>query len=204
MHVWNDIAHGKYTADEIRWRIPSEITDFPEGADNLMFISNHDENSWNGSEIERLGPGLEAFAVLIFTLPGMPLLYSGMEAGNIRRLSFFDKDCIEWKEDKIALLYSKLSHLRMQNKALWSLQPKTDFKLLSTDKDDKVFCFMRESSGDKVIVIVNLSYDHVDFQLTGHGYQGNFKDLLLGIPLRIGDNPCLSIEPWGYKVWIGN
>ncbi len=203
MHVWDDIAKGKYTADEIRWRVPSEITDFPEGADNMLFISNHDENSWNGSEIERLNFGLEAFAVLIFTLPGMPLIYSGMEAGNYRRLEFFDKDCIEWKQDKMAALYTKLAHLRMHNPALWSLQPKTDFQILTTDRDDKILFFKRESSGNKVLVVVNLSEEHLDFQLTGLGFQGNYTDVIHEIAVILGDTPCLSLEPWGYKVWQG-
>ena len=203
MHVWDDIAKGKYTADEIRWRLPSEITDFPEGADNMLFISNHDENSWNGSEIERLNFGLEAFAVLIFTLPGMPLIYSGMEAGNYRRLEFFDKDCIEWKQDKMAALYTKLAHLRMHNPALWSLQPKTDFQILTTDRDDKILFFKRESSGNKVLVVVNLSEEHLDFQLTGLGFQGNYTDVIHEIAVILGDTPCLSLEPWGYKVWQG-
>jgi glycosidase len=201
MHVWNDIAHGKYTADEIRWRIPSEITDFPAGSDNLMIISNHDENSWNGSESERLGSALEALAVLIFTLPGMPLLYSGMEAGNTRRLSFFDKDCIEWQPDKIAVLYTKLAHLRIRNHAMWSLQPKSDFQLLTTDRDDKIFCFKRESSADKVLVALNLSAEPVNFRFTGSGYQGKYMDILNEILVIIGDTPCFTLEPWGYKVW---
>ena len=201
MHVWNDIAHGKYSADEIRWRIPSEITEFPEGADNLMFISNHDENSWNGSEIERLGPALEALAVLIFTIPGMPMLYSGMEAGNNRRLSFFDKDCIDWNPDKIANLYTKLAHLRMRNLAMWSLQPKGDFQLLTTDHDDKILCFKRESGLDKIMVVLNLSAERVDFSLTGEGYQGSYKDVISEMHVVMGDSPCFSLEAWGYRVF---
>jgi len=203
MHVWNDIAKGKYNADEIRWRIPSEITDFPEGADNLLFISNHDENSWNGSEIERLHFALEAFAVLIFTLPGMPLIYSGMEAGNPRRLRFFDKDCIEWKQDKMAVLYSKLAHLRMMNPALWSLQPKLGFKLLTTDRDDKVLGFIRESNACRVLVVLNLSPVHVDFHLTGSGFQGKYKEVFTEMQVILGDTPCFSLGAWGYRVWEG-
>lgn len=203
MHVWNDIAKGKYTADEIRWRIPSEISDFPVGCDNLMFISNHDENSWNGSEIERLNFALEAFAVLIFTLPGMPLIYSGMEAGNYRRLMFFDKDCIDWKQDKMAVLYSKLAHLRMQNPALWSLQHKTDFKLINSDRNDKILSFIRQSSGSKVLVVLNLSEEHIDFRFTGEGFQGKYKDVITELQVIMGDTPCFSLEAWGYSVWEG-
>jgi len=202
MHVWNDIAAGKYTADEIRWRIPSEITDFPAGADNLMFISNHDENSWNGSEIERLHFALEAFAVLIFTLPGMPLIYSGMEAGNYRRLSFFDKDCIEWKDDKMALLYRKLAQLRMHNPALRSLQPKSDFRLLSTTRDEQVFGFTRQSDGKGIVVMLNLSKVNVDFSLAGDGYQGAYTDLKSGMKITLGEAPCFSLPAWGYMVLV--
>ena len=202
MHVWNDIAAGKCTADEIRWRIPSEITDFPAGADNLMFISNHDENSWNGSEIERLHFALEAFAVLIFTLPGMPLIYSGMEAGNYRRLSFFDKDCIEWKEDKMALLYRKLAHLRMNNPALRSLQPKSDFRLLTTTRDEQVFGFSRNSDGKGIVVLLNLSPGNVDFSLAGDGYQGNYTDLKSSMKITLGKTPCFSLPAWGYMVLV--
>ena len=202
MHVWNDIAAGKYTADEIRWRIPSEITDFPAGADNLMFISNHDENSWNGSEIERLHFALEAFAVLIFTLPGMPLIYSGMEAGNYRRLSFFDKDCIEWKDDKMALLYRKLAQLRMHNPALRSLQPKSDFRLLSTTRDEQVFGFTRQSDGKGIVVMLNLSKVNVEFSLAGDGYQGAYTDLKSGMKITLGETPCFSLPAWGYMVLV--
>lgn len=202
MHVWNDIAAGKYTADEIRWRIPSEITDFPAGSDNLMFISNHDENSWNGSEIERLHFALEAFAVLIFTLPGMPLIYSGMEAGNYRRLSFFDKDCIEWKEDKMALLYKKLAHLRMQHPALKSLQPTSDFRLLTTTRDGQIFSFRRHSEGKGIVVLLNLSSVNEAFSLTGDGYQGTYTDLKSGMKITLGEAPCFSLPAWGYMVLV--
>ena len=201
MHVWNDIANGKYSADEIRLRIPSEISDFPDGSDNLMFISNHDENSWNGSEIERLNFALEAFAVLIFTLPGMPLIYSGMEAGNYRRLEFFDKDCIDWKQDKMAVLYAKLAHLRMNNPALWSLQPKSGFQLITSDRDDKILSFTRESSGNKVLVVINLSAEQIDFRFMGSGFQGKYKDVITDMQVLMGDTPCFSLEAWDYRLW---
>jgi cyclomaltodextrinase / maltogenic alpha-amylase / neopullulanase len=201
-HVFNDIAQSKYTAEEIRWRIPSEITEFPAGADNLLFISNHDENSWNGSEFERLGYALEAFAVLIFTLPGMPLIYSGMEAGNYRRLNFFDKDCIEWKADKMADLYSKLAHLRNDAPALYSPRPNGSLVLIPTDKDDRIFAFKRELNGKKVLVVINLSGDQVNFSLQGSGYEGRYLDVINHLmPVTLWSTPCFSLKAWDYYVW---
>jgi len=203
-HVFNDIAQGKYTADEIRWRIPSEITGFPDGGENLLFISNHDENSWNGSEIERLNFALEAFAVLMFTLPGMPLIYSGMEAGNYRRLEFFEKDYIDWKPDKMASLYSRLAHLRMHNPALWSPRPNGKLKLLKTDMDSNVLAFTRDHEDNKVLVIINLSAQVSNFHLLDSGYEGLYLDAINQlIPVTLGSNPCFSLPAWGYSVFLG-
>lgn len=59
----------------------------------MQFITNHDENSWQGTEYEHLGAaGIEAFSVLYYTVPGMPLIYSGQESAFNRRLKFFEKD----------------------------------------------------------------------------------------------------------------
>lgn len=57
---------------------------YPTGAIPMNFITNHDENSWNGSEYRRLGAAVPAMAALTFTLPGIPLIYSGQEVGNTR------------------------------------------------------------------------------------------------------------------------
>ena len=64
----------------------------------MNFTTNHDENSWNGTVHERYGEGYKIFAVLMATVPGMPLVYSGQEAGLDKRLEFFEKDAINWKE----------------------------------------------------------------------------------------------------------
>lgn len=203
-HVFNDVAQGKYSAREIRRRIPFEITDFPHGADNLLFISNHDENSWNGSEIERLGLALEAFAVLIFTLPGMPLVYSGMEAGNYRRLAFFEKDRIEWKEDKMAVLYTILAQLRNQSPALWSQRPNGKLVLFQTDHEDQILAFRREQGASSVVVILNLSAQVVNFTLQGSGYEGKYIDVInQHMPVTFGIHPCFSMQGWGYYVLQG-
>ncbi|MCD8193327.1 MAG: alpha-amylase, partial [Tannerellaceae bacterium] len=49
---------------------------YPQDSYVMNFITNHDENSWDGSEFTRLGDGVKAFAVLTYTIPGMPLIYT--------------------------------------------------------------------------------------------------------------------------------
>jgi len=63
----------------------------------MNFITNHDENSWNGTIDERLGESWRAMAVLSYALRGLPLIYGGQEVGLNHRLSFFGKDEIDWK-----------------------------------------------------------------------------------------------------------
>lgn len=43
---------------------------------------------------------------------GMPLIYSGQEAGNDRRLEFFERDPIVWREHPLGELYRKLFALK--------------------------------------------------------------------------------------------
>jgi len=61
---------------------------YPGGAAKLFFTANHDENSWNGTEYEKYGNLAKAFAVLTFTWKGVPLIYSGQELPNNKRLRF--------------------------------------------------------------------------------------------------------------------
>ena len=49
---------------------------------------------------------------------GMPLVYNGQEAGNTKRLEFFEKDPIVWKEHPNGELYRKLFALKKRNTAL--------------------------------------------------------------------------------------
>ena len=103
----------------------------------------------------------------------------------------------------MAVLYSKLAHLRISNPALWSLQPKSDFQLIASDRDDKILSFTRQSSGSKVLVVLNLSAEQIDFRFTGIGFQGKYWDIFSGMHITMGDTPCFSLGAWGYRVWEG-
>ncbi len=70
---------------------------YPQDIMRMTFVSNHDKNAWDGTEFEQFGPGLNAAIVLSCVGEGMPLIYNGQEAGNSKRLKFFEKDPIVWK-----------------------------------------------------------------------------------------------------------
>ena len=101
-HVFNKLYSGEVKAAEIK-RVMTE-KDSINGSDvfPMNMITNHDENSWNGTINERLAESWKAMAVLSYTLRGMPLIYSGQEAGLKHRLSFFAKDSIDWDAPEAA------------------------------------------------------------------------------------------------------
>ena len=53
--VMNEIANGNKNSLDILDYLNNKSKDFPNDAYRLHFTSNHDENSWKGSTIERLG-----------------------------------------------------------------------------------------------------------------------------------------------------
>lgn len=201
-HCFNDIAQGKKSASNLRSMLNAEIFDFPANAANLLFISNHDENSWNGSELERLGPALEAFAVLIFMLPGFPLIYSGQEAGNARRLSFFDKDCIEWKEDKMSGIYEKLTALRAEHPVFAKGALAGRFEVISTSSDSQILAVRFSDGSNKVVAVINLCAQPVSFHLLSPAIPAKFLELFSPpFPVSLAENPCFDLEAWQYKVF---
>jgi hypothetical protein len=92
---------------------------FRQSPVSYFFTANHDENSWNGTEYEKYGNAAKAFAVFSFVWSGVPLIYSGQELPNKKRLKFFDKDIIEWKaKPELHEFYKALLQLRTNNEAI--------------------------------------------------------------------------------------
>ena len=116
----------------------------------MNFTTNHDENSWNGTTKERMGEGAKTFAVLTFTMPGMPLIYSGQEAGLSKRLKFFEKDQIDWSDLSMADFYKQLLALKKNNKALQNGIKGGKLVRVNSDQNEKVFAFTREAEGNSI------------------------------------------------------
>jgi len=201
-HAMNEVAAGKIGVGELASTIEDQLRWYPPHASIMRFITNHDENSWQGSELERLAYFLEPMTVLYFTLPGIPLIYSGQEAGNYRRLSFFDKDSIEWKEDKISALLSKLAALRKEHPALWSGNPGFGYFPVTTTRQDHVLAFGRRKDDQHLLVLLNLGYETVRFTLEEGYSQGEYQDVMNhGMQILLGDQPCFELPPFGYLVF---
>ena len=94
-HLMNDVAQQKVRVTALRDYIYADRNRYPQSAMRLVFTSNHDENSWNGSEFTRMGDAREIMAAFTFVVPrGLPLVYTGQEIGYDHSFAFFDRDPI--------------------------------------------------------------------------------------------------------------
>ena len=166
--IFKEIAKGKADARALKNFIAHPPKAYPPGAYRMRFTSNHDENSWSGSDTELYGPAFKAMAVLAATLPDMPLIYGGQESGLDKRIEFFEKDPIAWKTYQYAPFYTGLLALKHDNPALWNGQYGGPVQVLDTG-NDKVFAFRRSMAGNTVTVTVNVSGGAQRYTLAGQG-----------------------------------
>ena len=200
-HILNGIVKDEKTAIDLIEHLNENEEEFSANAFRMQFTSNHDENSWNGTEFERLGDGVETFAVLTCLIPDMPLVYSGQEAGNNKRLSFFEKDLVEWKEDKLFEIYSKLFQLKKNNKALRNGEQGGELYYIESSDEENIFAFTRSSEKDKILAIFNLSNKPVEVELTAEALQGNYKNYFTGKLESFSIKESFNLQPWEYRVY---
>ena len=157
-HLLNSMAQGRKTVADLKDYVTRDAARFPKEAFRLTFTSNHDENSWSGTEFEREGAAANACAVLCFTLPGsQPLIYTGQEIGLSRRLEFFEKDPItDWSANAYTTFWKKLVDLKHNNPALAAGEKGGDIVWWELPEGlDGLVAFHREVKGNKVIVLAN-------------------------------------------------
>jgi len=198
----NDVVKEEKNANDMEAFFTKIDTVFPADSYLMNFITNHDENSWNGTVEERMGEGGKAFAVLTFTMPGMPLIYSGQEAGMNKRLKFFEKDEINWSNMEMESFYKDLIRLKKHNKALQNGVKGGKLVRINSDQNEKVFAFAREVGNDKVIVILNLSKNAVDVKLNTEAHIDTYGDYFTKEKQQLKQEVSMSLKAWEYRIFI--
>ncbi len=198
LHLMNDIAQGKKKASDIWDYLQWNDNTFPSYVYRMYFTSNHDENSWNGTAFERLGNAFKVFTVFDYTIPGMPLIYGGQEAGNNKRLRFFEKDTIDWQNLPYADFYTKLNHLKRKNPVLENGADGGKLIPLSKGINENVFAFYREKKGNQLVAILNLSNQPREFTLNNKKIKGKYHEFFEGNTIDIQTDWTFKLPPWGY------
>jgi len=201
-HLMNDIAKGDKKASDLWDYVLWSGTYFPIDTYRMNFLTNHDENSWNGTIEERLGNGAEAFAILAWTIPGMPLIYSGQEAGLNKRLEFFEKDTIDWSNIKYQDFYTKLNTLKRVNKALLAGKEGGMMLQISPNQNENIAAYSREKNGNQVVVIANLSPEPQEFTIVGDLVNGEFNNFFTNESANLNSGTKFNLKPWEYFVFV--
>lgn len=204
-HLMVDVAQNKVSspADTLRSRLLHEAEAYPMDALRLRFTSNHDENSWNGSEFERFGASVRAMAALTYLLPGMPLIYNGQEAGSPRRLEFFDKDEVDWSGlgGEWTDFYREMNALRHSHAALWGGIAGGDLYAMDNSLSDKVFSVKRSLGEGRVLGLFNLSGEHADFEVYDEVFNGEYRQVGSTGVARLQSGAHFYLPPWGFFVY---
>jgi glycosidase len=198
MHESDKYMKGQASLNDIR-NVLHAYSQYPQKAIKLFFTTNHDENSWNGTEYEKYGITAKAWAVFSFTWKGMPLIYSGQESANTKRLLFFDKDLIEWKEP-LALhdFYSTLAHLRKISKAIYE----GETFILPSNHDNELMCYLRKNGGDVILVLLNLSKENRLKITVEHAWlSGNFTNVFSRLNFHFNGNEEFELQAGEYFVY---
>lgn len=200
------------TEDFYKKKLPlKELTDLlqkysaiGDGSMRAWFTTNHDENSWNGTEYEKYGEMAKPLAVFSATWNGVPLMYSGQELPMLnKRLLFFEKDPIPWNHEyKLENFYQKLFELKANNPALRGGDTNAITKIIKTNAPDKVLAYLRKNGENEVFVILNLSdSQHLQLQILDDDIKGKFKSVFSGLTTDFDTKPTIEMYKWEHIVF---
>ena len=200
-HLIERIARKEASVDGLRNLLNHDKTVFPYDAFRLLFTSNHDENSWSGSESERFGPAQECMAVLTYILNGIPLIYSGQEAGSAKRLAFFEKDLIDWSSlNDYTPFYKELNKLRRENPALRSGERGGEVIYFHSSQPYNVLAIKRKQGDNIVMGVFNLTPYEIQPAFWDEDYKGVYNKLFYG-EQQLYPGQYDPFGPWEYKVY---
>ncbi|MBI1183179.1 alpha-amylase [bacterium] len=197
-HLMTEVSQGRATVDDIvemscrpvvNWMANDLEGSYGVYNKQMNFTTNHDENSWKNSVFERLGAAHKMWAAMAFTVPGLPLIYSGQEVGNGKTLKFFDKDEIDWSQDSLSGFYTDLVALKHTNDALWIGPDGGSFEPFKIEDNKNIYAFYRKGKQHSFMAFFNLSHKAQQFTIPEQEFLNDFE-------LNANE---LTLKPWGYQ-----
>jgi glycosidase len=181
----------------------------PEPGPVLRFLNNNDTGerfiTRHGVERTRVA------AAMLFTLPGMPLIYNGDEVGA--EFKPYDEQPISW-QDRHGLVpyYARLTELRKTTPALTS----PHMEIVATDRDEAVLAYVRTApadaggcaDGDRVLVLLNFTAEPVDVRLPAAASTAPFledsglRDMLSGEAMAVPRSAPFKLKPFDARVVV--
>lgn len=193
MHKTEAFFKNDFSVGELIKTLNETRHHYPHKALQIYFTSNHDENSWNGTEFEKYGIYAKALGVFSYFYPwSVPLIYSGQELPNMKRLSFFDKDCIEWNGTP-----EYEDFYRLLNEARKNLTETHHIEFIYSDK--KLLAFQRGTGHHSILVLLNLDSDTISFSNTGI-LNGDWENIFNSSIINFNNCQEVALQPGDFLV----
>lgn len=202
MHSTESFYKGNINLNSLYDVLARYETVFPANAHRMYFTSNHDENTWNGTAFEKYGDMFKALAVFSCTWNGIPMIYTGEEMPNLKRLQFFEKDAIQWTGNNMYHdFYKTLLHLRKKNKALRAADEAVTTFHIITEGSKNIMAYLRKNENDEVLVFLNLSNENAGVIIKDRLINGLFVNVFSKSEIQLSIDSFIKIAPWDYLVF---
>jgi len=207
--VLEPLLSGKRPVALIDQILRTEEMQFPRGSLRMRFTTNHDKNAWDAPALKKFGPeGLRLATVLVNTLPGIPLIYTGEEVANDRLLDLFEKVEVDWTRPRVVGdIYRTLFELRTQNSPL----SRGDMLRVTGTAANDVYAFLRTAGKQRVFVVLNFAPEPRRARLQMPAAEGaakgetvNYREVFSGRNWMVssaGGEVMLTVEGKGYRVF---
>ena len=203
---WNEAVHliasGRSDLEPLRVYYAWNERSWPDDAMRMTFVSNHDHNHAAGTEYERFGDALGAVTVLSVVGEGIPLVYTGQELGNPRRLAFFDKDLVGGDDPHQADLYRRLFALKRATPALANAGWGGRMVRVPNDDEQQVLSFVRAVDGSRVFAVFNLGEESRNVCFGEGPQHGEYRDAFDDEPVTVDADTRFDLGPWSWRVLV--
>jgi glycosidase len=193
----DDVLMKGAPASQLRRSYDDSLARFPKGALHMRISDDHDEVR----AVNRYGfKAALAASALVFTLDGVPLMYNGMEIGDVNESSggaLFQKTSIDWQNPEQPtwrIIYRDLIRLRHQYRAL--RDSPVDWAHNTDEKH--LLSFRRADDKDELLVLINLSAKPVNARLVLDS-TADFKPVEISGVQDSDDVPLPIVHLKGYE-----
>lgn len=152
--LWQ-IARDNKNADKLRLYMPQ----MPEGTFPMNYLDTHDINAYDRTIMEAFGKeAMPSMFSVVFTLPGVPMIYSGDEIGYDKMIAFMDKDPIDWESSDVSYrdLIGRLSTIKSENEALFAGSYGGEIEIIKNENKN-ILTYKRTKGDNTVVCVFNLS-----------------------------------------------
>lgn len=202
MHKTKDYKDGNVSFEELL-NLLNRYSDLGNSSMRSWFTSNHDENTWNGTEYEKYGDLALPLAVFSVTWNGVPLMYNGQELPlKSKRLEFFEKDPIPWTgENLLQDFYKILLNLKSRNRVLRGGDSSATTSYINLETGHQILAYLRKNGEDEVLTFLNLSQEEQVIRIDDQHVSGIFKNIFDGSHQNFSTSTSIELKVGGFAVY---